>query len=113
MSETKFTPGPWTLITHSGKDALIGAFEIRGMFFDKPGIYPIFQQSRSAIDGATVYLHPADAHLIAAAPDLYAALETALKTLELAETKVLVGDEGCIWPAEIARAALKKARGGQ
>ena len=105
MSETKFTPGPWTLITRSGEDALIGAFEIRGMFFDKPGIYPIFQQSRSAIDGATVYLHPADAHLIAAAPDLYAALEAIEEYCE--DLKHSVGSRAAI----MLYAALKKARG--
>ena len=108
MSETKFTPGPWTLITHSGENVLIGAFEIRGMFGDKPGIYPIFQQSRSAIDGATVYLHLADALLIATAPDLY----TALKYLvEYEMPSAMSGSVAQRW--EDAQDALKKARGEQ
>jgi hypothetical protein len=50
MSETKFTPGPWK----------IGAYE----------------SGRMAVDGAngeevTGYIDIEDAHLIAAAPDLY------------------------------------------
>lgn len=53
----------------------------------------------------------ANAHLIAAAPDLLEALEGLLVFAEAAETKALVGDEGCLWPVEEARAAIAKARG--
>jgi hypothetical protein len=44
-----------------------------------------------------------------AAPEMYEALTVCLKALEELEAKTLVGDEGCLWPAEIARAALAKA----
>ena len=50
--------------------------------------------------------------LIASAPELYEALEAMVAFGELVERKNLVGDEGCFWPVEIARAALAKARGG-
>ena len=57
MSETKFTPGPWK----------IGAYE----------------SGRMAVDGAngkevTGYIDIEDAHLISAAPDMYAELEAAM-----------------------------------
>jgi len=58
MTETKFTQGPWK----------IGAYE----------------SGQMAVDGAngeevTGYIDPEDAHLIAAAPDMYAELEAAMK----------------------------------
>ena len=60
MSEPKFTPGPWK----------IGAYE----------------SGRMAVDGAndeevTGWIDPEDACLIAAAPELYEALELALPHL--------------------------------
>ena len=51
-------------------------------------------------------------HLREAAPDLLAALEGLLAFAEAAETKMLVGDEGCLWPVEGARAAIAMAKGG-
>jgi hypothetical protein len=51
----------------------------------------------------------ANARLMLAAPEMYEALTVCLKALEELEAKTLVGDEGCLWPAEIARAALAKA----
>ena len=48
---------------------------------------------------------------ISAAPDMAEALRALLVFAEDAETKALVGDEGCLWPVEFARAALLKATG--
>ncbi len=48
--------------------------------------------------------------LIASAPDLLEACERCIELLETVEAKALVGDEGCIWPVEIMRAAIAKAR---
>ena len=42
---------------------------------------------------------------------LYDALERALPLLESIEAKALVGDEGCLWPVEIVRAALATKQG--
>jgi len=79
MSETKFTPGPWK----------IGAYE----------------SGRMAVDGAngeevTGYIDIEDAHLIAAAPDLYNALE---EVIRISDRKHDAWDK--------AKAALAKARG--
>lgn len=52
----------------------------------------------------------ANAHLIAAAPELLEALEGLIGFAEAAETKMLVGDEGCLWPVEVARAAIARAK---
>ena len=69
------TAGPWTLTHVNGSNFAVQEFEIRGMLGDKPNVYPIFQKDRSAINGATVYVSPENARLIAAAPEMYAALK--------------------------------------
>jgi hypothetical protein len=53
----------------------------------------------------------ANARLIAAAPDLLEALKLCLPILETHEDTQLVGHEGCLWPVELARAAIAKAMG--
>jgi hypothetical protein len=45
------------------------------------------------------------------APDLLEALKLSLPILETHEDTQLVGHEGCLWPVELARAAIAKARG--
>jgi hypothetical protein len=42
-----------------------------------------------------------------------AALEAILPFAESAETKALVGDEGCLWPVEEVRAALDLVNGAK
>lgn len=51
----------------------------------------------------------ANARLIVAAPDLLDACQRCISLLETVEAKALVGDEGCLWPVEIMRAAIAKA----
>ena len=85
MSETKFTPGPWK----------IGAYE----------------SGRMAVDGAngeevTGYIDIEDAHLIAAAPELYEALK-----LLVSYGNVFAHKSGQASPYEMAQTALAKARG--
>lgn len=46
-----------------------------------------------------------------AAPDLLDACKRCIALLETVEAKALVGDEGCLWPVEIMRAAIAKAEG--
>lgn len=46
----------------------------------------------------------------ATAAELVAALRELLPWLEAAETKVLVGDEGCVWAVEQVRALLSRVR---
>ena len=81
MSDPKFTPGPWRL-----------AYRTDGRCF-------ITDSDRRYLSGEIA--RPEDWHLIATAPDLYAALDRITT---------------CTWPptqddVDIARAALAKARG--
>ena len=92
MSETKFTPGPWKKQTPL---FVVQGEEVTHTVEGPPSDFMFLQNE-------------ADAALIAAAPDLYAALETLIEKLCLDD------DEGLIEYAEpmiAARAALAKARG--
>lgn len=53
----------------------------------------------------------ANANLLAASWEMYQALKGVLPFMEQAEAAGLVGDEGCIWPVEMVRDALRKAEG--
>ena len=98
MSDAKWTPGPWETSQSLGDAYIWAETEENGVFehvavvlrCDEPG------------------MQDANAHLIAAAPDLYEALE------EIAD---YVGDEVSfiLGPPVVsaARAALAKARGEQ
>ena len=98
MSETKFTPGPWSVeqpmdfelaIVEAGKPAHEWRFIATCMFPDENGDIP----KKEVI---------ANAHLIAAAPDLYAWLERCLAMV----------DHGAGPPNwDGIRTALAKARG--
>ena len=93
MSETKFTPGPW-FVTHAAT---------------KDGLSRIDDGRTSLERLHPFYLEAWDAHLCAAAPDLYAALETFV--LDYAEGWQEA--QNIAPPDRIiaARAALAKARG--
>jgi len=90
MSETKFTPGPWHEIQSEDSDSmLIGPLDDRG-------IMPYCISHVESED---------DAHLIAAAPEIYDALKNLLEVISwepYADNEII-----------IARAALAKARGQQ
>ena len=92
MSDTKFTPGPWRYDRTNGSPTT-GEHMIAGA---KPGY---LAEVRDCGSGDV----RANAHLIAAAPDLYAALNGLLGLL----------DAGSLYEpqAYAARAALAKARG--
>ena len=83
MSETKHTPGPWRLDTWNGW--LLCAEEVGIVKFD---------MNRTLL---------ADAKLIAAAPELLAALEVAVEYFERHEICCVAHDD--------AKAAIKKAKG--
>lgn len=92
MSATKFTPGPWEL-----------SLEVPnwGEGDDDPEFYSVYI-GKECVDIPTDNAK-ADAHLIAAAPDLYAAATKALSVHE---------DIGCSCAGCAAlRVALAKARG--
>lgn len=91
MSDTKFTPGPWAWGNEDWSD----------QWFLQPGVL-IIDYDGGGPSGSDEF-DAANAHLIAAAPDLYAALNGLLGLL----------DAGSLYEpqAYAARAALAKARG--
>jgi hypothetical protein len=98
MTAPLFTPGPWFFRTYP--DTLPSADDfhlIQGLEGDEGG---------SILEGALVLAsdkaNKANAHLIAAAPELYDALERLLEALP---------DTGCDDEIIAAAAALAKARG--
>ena len=102
-SNSMHAPGPWMVQTVREQT---GFRMVRTYVLDGAGGDPVAMvQANSAEE------EEANARLIAAAPDLLEALEGLLVFAEAAETKALVGDEGCLWPVECARAAIAKATG--
>ena len=118
MSEPKFTAGPWK-ICKDGKYPCKMAWSI-------PGDFPI--ATADGVHVGTAHKHMADApdmiyatisddmrtanaHLIAAAPELYAALDRVLLDFDFMIERGVVSDvrDDIIYVA--ARAALAKARG--
>lgn len=97
-----YTPGPWS--------------------FQAPNIWSLVQDvkphGRRRVASLVVAYkdseeYYANANLIASAPELYEALAGLISFAEEVEARLLVGDEGCLWPVEAARVALRKARGEQ
>lgn len=75
--------------------------------------YPTLEDAQAAIDkrNADKAEQERRARIRDAAPDLLEALEGVMPLLEKIEDAELVGDEGCLWPVELARDAIAKARG--
>lgn len=100
MTDTKFTPGPWRVTDAAGA----GCYRIR----TEPS------KNDYGIEIAETFLHgssdEANAHLIAAAPELYAALEEARLQIEYLHEKFSETGSGNNVLAKID-AALDKARG--
>ena len=93
MSETKFTPGPWLFSSYKSGNSVI---VIDGKEFDVATVnYP----NRDA-----------NAHLIAAAPELYEALEGLLADITEYQEINNLGGQNNHWQVK-AKAALAKARG--
>lgn len=99
MTEPKFTKGPW------GLDV--------GFESSRPGDFDEYWQVHDGHDAiacsANCYAgnREANAHLIAAAPDLYEALQACLNFMENTESELGFSLES----ADQARATLAKARG--
>lgn len=103
MSERKekFTPGPWDFTKGYRFYHCISTQPGRSGFY--------FEVGKNAASGRASFDEQwmANAALIAAAPDMYAALE---KILELGQNQCGCGSSECTFCR--ARAALAKARGG-
>lgn len=96
MSETKHTPGPWSVRFD---------FVVQATSFDGGRLVPVAQPYGVNSDGTDLF---ANARLIAAAPELLDALQGLVKELSDSD------DEGLIENAEpmiAARAAIAKATG--
>jgi len=99
---TKHTPGPWFTceqVKQPHPHALVGIGN---------GSTHVAYVS---VTPANAFEADANARLIAAAPDLLAALRNCVETLDAAKQQA---NGGCEWIASIeARAAIAKAEGGQ
>lgn len=109
MSETKFTPGPW-FIDGSGNisntvKAVTGEWQL-GEYAETVCSYQSALGPGTHTHDAEVENSTANAHLIAAAPELYEALEQAFSVLER-EYGRAVADVNM----PLALPALAKARG--
>jgi hypothetical protein len=102
VSETKWTPGPWTLVDVTGDEIAITT-EAR-MADDIIPIVEVLIDWNEPLESE----QQANALLIAAAPELYEALERALNWLSSYPGQGTMGIDG---PYEQARSALAKARG--
>ena len=79
MAETKFTPGPWEAV-----EIEEGLFHIHSPKGDRHNPVPVavLDHHRDGHEETRTVRTPANAHLIAAAPELYEALRIALKNLQ-------------------------------
>ena len=99
MPPSGHTPGPWT-----AERATPNTINIDGDGFSIGEVYDGAEDTDS--EGSTA---EANARLIAAAPELLAALENCIETLDAAKHRA---NGGCEWIAVIeARAAIQKAKG--
>lgn len=97
----KFTPGPWKLVEVGDKCKKLIPVK------DDCSILTVKHEDDSVF--GAVYIE-ADAHLIAAAPDMYAALEKAVSDYGNNGGPWSVPREPGTW-IEMAQSALSKARG--
>jgi hypothetical protein len=108
---TQHTPGPWIFgIRNFDDDCKSGFVEkpfdyVSPGYYDNAGIFGIDGTEIVGCDEYSIFNNPADARLIAAAPDLLEALKEMLDNHEDACTGY---GEGA---AEKARAAITKATG--
>jgi hypothetical protein len=105
MKKTQHTPGPWQFNEYPHYTD----FTIWG----DGGTFPVVTEFD---DRGNHTVTTANARLIAAAPDLLAALQRAEALLRIAfnpgiETDVTLCSASCQWAANEARAALSKAQG--
>lgn len=103
MSETKFTPGPWEVVSRFVGPLVIVA--------DCPAEIDRSGKIEVAHVGAETFaMAAANAELISAAPELYEALATVMGWIRNWDPEFVQDDE---WPdaGNKAKAALAKARG--
>lgn len=104
MSAAKHTPGPWEVSPQARVPGIEGEDTARSV---------VFRPSPQVTWVLAEWCKPADACLIAAAPELLEALENCIDTIEADMGSF--GDDQGIRSSRIraARAAIAKATGGQ
>ena len=109
--ETKWTPGPWSVFIDDSGDKWTGwPLSIDAVTDPDKTVVRTGGQWPYEWETATSQREAvANANLIAAAPDLYAALEHCLGALTCGMDGIW--DHHAPKPADLARAALAKARG--
>jgi hypothetical protein len=102
MNDTKFTPGPWAAI-----EIEEGLFHIHSPKGERHNPVPVavIDHHRDGHEATRTVTTPANAHLIAAAPDMYEALKVMVERFSYIEGT----QHGHI--LESARAAIAKAEG--
>ncbi len=104
MTKTKFTPGPW--FAHDGYAEQDYVYSRDDKCTSAHIICKVFTRPKTEVRGCP------DAHLIAAAPELYAFLEKLVNQIE--ENGLMQYDaihNGENWVLEEAKELLRKARG--
>jgi len=110
MTETKFTPGPYTVIGEDSVDGVPFIEIASGAMGDKS--FKSICEVRSTLIGDDFVLTEADeatTHLLAAGPDLYEALEQAtawMSAVNATHQHLILADV-----LDLAKTALKSARG--
>ena len=97
MNDAKFTPGPWSAIDFAGNDLVVTAINDSG-------------RESIALLGSHSTKRFTNANLIAAAPDMYEALEMAILEYGKPGGPWNVPSESGTWINK-AKAAIVKARG--
>lgn len=109
MSDTMFTPGPWELFEVGGKHKHLCPSK-NGTSILTVSLEYITDDGEPDYFGSVYY--PADAYLIAAAPDMYEALEMAILEYGKPGGPWSVPSKPGTW-IDKAKAAIVKARGEQ
>ena len=116
MSDTKFTPGPWTVENGFNVFGPLGGESGDGIICDDNEGWQVADVGSylTAVDGDLVQLgwgvSRANVTLIAAAPELYEALQGTVRILDALLSE---GFTGYVEDSRKVKAALAKARGEQ
>jgi len=107
MSETKFTPGPWSLVPQGNGSQMIGR---RYETDNQMSPYGLRLVCHVFARGDSLMQDEANGHLIVSAPRLYAELDILVKVLSSLENAGLLNLRG-VGTLNGPRAALALARG--
>jgi hypothetical protein len=120
MTEPRFTPGPWVAMGPMPDRSLIGHYSVKPIFDE--GLWYILPENNverlpiAIVDCADDHYEPlrtitapSDAHLIAAAPEMYGAIKAMIADDAFAELCAGIGEEP-EW-LKLGKLAIAKAEG--